>query len=99
MNGREYRRADVGGQLQSLIDMINRIAPDNIAQNPIGMMLEGDIWSVDVHVHIKGTTEYEATGTSENLADAIVNTRKHLSKHSTLETYGRKDAARFNYEI
>ena len=79
-------------QYKKLLAVLDRIAPANIASIPIAAMLEDGQWSVDVHVRIKGVTEYEITGTGEPLSDAITNAQRQLAHRSYNERKAKRDS-------
>jgi hypothetical protein len=86
-------------QLARLQDLLQRVAPDNIAPQPIGMMLEGDTWFVDVTVRIRGVTDYEVAGDGKTLADALAKARGNLANQEFNLNRAARDAARYGYAL
>lgn len=86
-------------QMQKLQDLLERVAPDNIAPIPISMAREEGRWKVDIHVRRKRITEYELTGESDELAGAIANARSMLSRVAGNEARGVHDASLYGYEV
>ena len=84
--------SETDARLLHLYKMLEALACDNIAPIPIAMSLENDEWVVDVHVRIKGVTEYEVTGTGKTLADALQRATYYLSREAA------ESQKPFNYE-
>jgi hypothetical protein len=78
-------------QYEKLMAGLARVAPANIAPIPVAMMLEDGLWTVDVHVRIKGVTEYEVSGAGETLSDALTNAQRQLANRSTNERRAYRD--------
>lgn len=82
-------------QFSKLMAVLERVAPANIAPIPIAFMQEDGQWSVDIHVRIRGVTEYEVTGTGDTLSDAIANAQRHLSQQTRNERQASLDSDTF----
>lgn len=90
--GHKCHPSETDRQLLKLEECLTRVAPANIAPIPIAMMFEDGRWTVDVSVRIKSVTDYEVSGTSESLANALVNARRTLSHQTDNERQSYQDA-------
>jgi hypothetical protein len=62
--------------VQAMVDRLAALAPNNAAPIPMSVTLERDdlgrlVWVTDIHVHIKGVTEYEVQGVHETYTGSI----------------------------
>lgn len=68
-----WLEADTHAMIES---KLAQVAPDNIAPIPIASAKERQpdgsyLWNVDLHVKIRGVTEYDVQGTGPTLAAAL----------------------------
>lgn len=79
-------------ELHRLLNMLEKVAPDNIAPVPVATMLEAGRWTVDVTVRIKGVTDYDTEGSGESLADALAAATRNLSYRTFNERRAQNEA-------
>jgi hypothetical protein len=82
--------------LQALEERLKRLAPHNTASVPLTITAEPGlngawVWTVDIHVRIPRTTEYEVTATGDTVAAAVRKAYLGLNNEALIRK--RSDAA------
>lgn len=82
------------------------ITPDNAAPVPFAVSHERDeetgkmVWRVDLHVHIRGVTEYDIEGWSDiSLSDALRRAYIGLCSETRLRSFADASNARFGVTV
>lgn len=70
-------------QLERTTRLMNRLAPDNMAPMPMAMALEGNTWTVDLHIRTRDK-EFEGNAEAKELEDALASARRGLQNYENL---------------
>jgi len=87
---------DLDMAYSKLMKRMAKYAPNNAAMLPITTSLDGGIWYVDLHVHLKGVIEYGIEATGDTLCDALTNASKRLSRQSDIRNEANHERTLFD---